>query len=342
MQTWTDNEIGPSQAIHELRCMARRARAKWPFVLGIAVLVAGGVGYRWSNKPRSYESQVVVLAEETSVDNAPERALRHLASYFREVALNNQALIDILVKNYGPAVLRPNPAFALEMMRDRIGLGVSEDLGGHESRTYKIIVRYVDPNPEVALKVARDLSEVIVADREQERTTSSQDAMTVVSDASAKLKSRLAQAQFELAQVRQGYDSLPLDQREASAGKVTRAEATVRGLQEELALVGSRQLQLRLSSDAGTGTAGLSFRTLDPGQLASAPSLTRRQEAVIVAVLTFLVMLPIGGVLLVTLDWRVQDLDDLAQLNLAPFAAIPSLGDDDWGSAARRASGRVG
>ena len=338
--SWIDAEPGLARVAFELRCIGRRARRLWPVSLGIAILAAAIVLPWHARKGRLFESSVVLSVTEIDVDNSQAPiAGTQLKRFLFDVILNNSALLRLMREHhYMTSSIKAEPSRALENMRDNIGLSVIDSyrtfLGDQQTRSQKVIVRFRCPDPDLALRLARALSNLIVEGQANARQTASEEALRVASLASNRTGEDLLAAQAELSRLRREYLEAPPERRASLLTPLRSALSSVNTLDQQMQLIHTRAT--RIEFDSASAAAGLKYEVLDPGHLDTPPTLTRQEEAILLAIFSFFFTIPVAGLMVGTFDWKVRDLDGCKQLGVKPFGRITRFAGCDFGSLRRR------
>ncbi len=168
--SWFDQEapLGPTLR-RMLGRLLRRGRASWFIWAPLALLVSVIATVRTARNAL-YEATVVLRVSESSVEvPGSEVAAGTLRGYVKDRALTFRHLQEVLERypRDFPKV-RKDPATAVDDMREETDVLISqndfvEDRGpGDGPRSARIAVNFRFRDPEVALTVARDLSELIV------------------------------------------------------------------------------------------------------------------------------------------------------------------------------------
>lgn len=179
--------------------LARRAPLVVVTLLYAAAL-AGGLA--WSKD--SYAPVYVLRVVEADRDPVGmPRPRRQLADYVRMAVFTSEPLLELMNRYHlYPSLARKNPRAALESFREDIEVDVrqnyfvEERAAGGAPRSARLIVRYRNADPDVAVRVTRELGELVAeherASREAESAAAAAAARQQVEEARQALAARRA------------------------------------------------------------------------------------------------------------------------------------------------------
>ncbi len=143
-----------------------------------AIALAGAVV--WTKYSYAPEYVLRVVEAETVAAGTP-RPWRQLAEYVRVAVFTSEPLLDVM-RRHGlyPSLTRKNPRAALESFREDIDVDVGQNYFlderpvGAAPRSARLIVRYHNADPAVAVSVTRELGELVAS---REHATHKNEAM---------------------------------------------------------------------------------------------------------------------------------------------------------------------
>ena len=209
----------------ELQRMKRRARARWPLVLALGLVLGAGLTYRMGNKPHQYTARLVLALSEGSAArrNSPLPA-RELRDYVFTRLLPTsklQALIE--ARNLFPLRKTQGAEFGLASLYDLIELEVFRNyfLDGFQEgapRTARIELTVRATDAAFAWRTALDLEAIIQASIAEENVRIAEAISTETDFAVDQARRRLVTLQEEASRLGHGASpNLPAQPRSASA-----------------------------------------------------------------------------------------------------------------------------
>jgi hypothetical protein len=280
----------------ELRVTAAVGQAGRLLVAGLgrqlALLVAGALyaaaiagAILWTKY--SYAPEYVLRIVEGDRDpTGMPRPRRQLAEYVRKAVFTSDPLLDVITRHgLYPGLARKNPRAALESFREDIDVEVRENYFieerpiGAAPRSARLIVRYHNADPEVAVGVTRELGALVV---NREQATRKNEALRVAGLA----KEQLDEARQALALRRSAVASMRMELDRASPAAPERRIAFI-GLLGSLPALELRQDEReRREASLALGAAleqrgvGMVFEVVSDGSLPIDTGASRRRAVV--------------------------------------------------------------
>lgn len=339
MRDWVAEEEGAGAALRELRRLFTRALRRPVKPIVIALLAALGVAGLRARKVRVYESRVVYRVSEGDLDpTTSPAAAKQLRSYILDVVFSSQRLLGVMEElDLYARERRKGPDFAVETMRDDFEVDVwrnyfIEDRRAEEAgRSARIGISYRHPDRQVAFDVVRRLGRLV---EEQEQRSRIHLADEAVERASA----AVAVARDDLARRRGMITAKEMAARRAGPAQRAMLLMDVDALRKGLGDVEARlhdlerkKAALELRASMERNHLGMRFELVDPGHLAP-PGISRPKELVILGIVTFLFMLPLGAMWAGAFDGRIYDAEDVHRLGLRLIGRLEPFPGDNVGS----------
>lgn len=204
-RSWFDEEPRATVAARQagqllLAGLGRKMALFLAAALYAAVLAGVVLGMKYSYSPEYVLRVVEADRDSTGIP----RPRRELAEYVKKAVFTSEPLLDVMSRHGLYASLaRKNPSAALESFREDIEVEVrqnylvEERATGAAPRSARLVVRYHDADPEVAVSVTRELGELVVkrerAARRNEATRAADLAKEQVDEARRALALRRSQ-----------------------------------------------------------------------------------------------------------------------------------------------------
>ncbi|HEX3903412.1 MAG TPA: hypothetical protein VH853_11230 [Polyangia bacterium] len=316
-ETWLANEppLGPALR-GRLARLIRRGLASWYVWIPLAVGVSFVVAVK-SVRRRSFEATVILRVTEGDVRSAGiDLGAGVLRTYVDARAFTSQNLIELMSRHPRAfSDLRSEPAESIQAIRSGIELAISdndfvEDRGRDDPpRSARISITYHAGEPALALAVARELAELVVASTLSLEKQALARAQTATASALDK-----AEAQFDTQSERR--------QQQDGDGPLRGDDALAELAQGRVRAMVALAADARLANRAVEEKQTLQFDMVDMGRLP--PTGTKAfflQELAVTLGLTLL-----GGLFLAGgFDPRILDRIDLAAVGLRALAETPAL-----------------
>jgi hypothetical protein len=207
----------------ELRASAAAGQAGRLFVAGLrrqlALLIAGALyaaaivgAILWTKY--SYAPEYVLRLVEGDRDpTGMPRPRRQLAEYVRKAVFTSDPLLDVITRHgLYPSLARKNPRAALESFREDIDVEVRENYFieerpiGAAPRSARLIIRYHNADPTVAVSVTRELGELVVKREQGTRKNEALRAARLAKDQLDEARQALALRRSEVVSMRTELD----------------------------------------------------------------------------------------------------------------------------------------
>ncbi len=326
----------------ELQRLKRRAQARWPLVVVVAVALTAAVVWKVARKPGQYRARVVLaLTEGELAGRGDVTPLHELRDYVGTVLLSNAALLELVERRglFARARAQFGDDYAVQLLRDQLGIGVWRNYFQYsysydERRTARIAIAYVAQDPDHAYEMARDLTSIVIA-REGERRIEAarllaEQARGILDAARAELAGVRAELNAEVAALaeaeRRGEAT------EVAVHRLRAAELTLAVTRAQEAFFALEQTTTGGALQAAATAAGLALELTVVDE--RRPPRAERPVFVLVAVGVFALglFLPLAGIVIGAFDTRVHDLEDVSRLELTALGHLPPFPGDDVGA----------
>lgn len=323
---WTDVEPSLSDVAREVSRLKRRALAQKWITLFITVTLTALLVVREIRKPRAYPATIVLAVTERVID---ENLVPQTNSSFRDYVANaifTDARLMELMRKFelsSKSKLESQPQLALESFREDMEIEVYRNTfldieAGSEEREARLRLVYQFRDPEIALKVVRELGQMVIL-HEAENRRAQVEVARVHSDVA------LEQAQAEVAALEKAIAQKQMEANTSAAPAVARYElvSMLKSMTSAKAQLDSTRKEretLELVGELEHSRGGLQFDVADWGR--SAEPMPIAIEASILAVIVFLGLLPLVGIGVGALDPRVYDAEDVERLGLTALGKV--------------------
>jgi hypothetical protein len=347
---WFDSEeLTRRGMVLELRRIAFRFRVRpWPALL-LALLVTAGISYKFLNKPKHYEANVVLaLTEGQQFSGKGGIPFDQLRGYVTSSLMPDGKLLKLIEdRNLYRLRARLGPQWAVDQLRGQIDVEIWKnsfiyyDEEDYRSRkTARIGISVADGDPDRATLLARDIASIVIETHEEQRR-----------QLAAQLATKIAMLREELSKKLSDI-SMAVSIKQTALAAATRAGDTrlAATLYIELAALAQEEkdAEVKLSqvikspdtvADRLTA-AGLGMR-LD---VVEERRPDRPEQSWLTLVLTLSVVgagaLVGAALFLGAFDSRVHDTDDVARLGLPVLGHVPGFPGDQVGSLRSRGARR--
>ncbi|MCW5808172.1 MAG: hypothetical protein KIT31_37830 [Deltaproteobacteria bacterium] len=333
--------------VTELQRIKRRMRARPLPVILLAIVVTAGVTYKFANKPKLYESRIVLaLSEGVLSQNKTDYVLfDQLKQYVGNVLLPDAPLNEMIERrNLFPLRKQLGMEFARNEVRGNLEIEIwknsfvyfdTED-DSNARKSARIGMTYTDGDNVRAYEVARDLATIAIKTHDElQQAVADQLAKDV-----ARAREQTAERLDEIAELRATKLTAADDARRR--GNLDLATAlSIELLQyatEEKKLL-EQQRALAQSGEANADrivAAGLdiSLSIVEERR----PEKAEQSELALLIVISVIGLgALLGSALFVgAFDVRIHDADDVQRLNLPVLGHVPGFHGDDVGSLAAR------
>lgn len=344
---WLEAEPGALRARAELERLKRRARARPIVVLIVAAAIAGvGAMRTWRKKPE-FEASVTFRVEENRGRGgrmAPPAPKRELTQYVYDGLFTRKRALELIKKhNLLARQLAIDVNWAIEEMRDRIDVKVFRnefllpDSEEFSERSARVRISYRGRTPRQALQVVRDLGQIVRTYEQQVRKASAGRALKLIDGGIAQLARKIDALSRKLATAQIAAIKRSTTPHERAAALITTRQMTQRisRMRDDLERHNIRRAQAMLLAQKEGKQMGLRFVLVDWGRMPE-PRLSQKHKAIIVALVLFFFGIPLGGMIVATLDRRVHGVEDLARLGLRPLGHLDAFPGAEAGSLAAR------
>jgi hypothetical protein len=331
-----DEEEGAAELLRESARLSRRALRRPYWVLGLTLLSAMTLTVRRARKQSIYRSAMVFrIVERMTEENSPSPP-RQLERFINKVVFSSARLAGVLERfNLYPQKRQHDPLRAVEEMRDDLDLRVwrnyfisDQEVDNEEGRSARLLVGYSAHDPELSLAVTRALGRLITDVQEQNRLEQVRAARETLDQAAAESRDLLARHRHELLE-----KQLAVEHASPTRAALLRIEiANLLGRMKSYERQAHEYLRQRndyaLQEAVERNRLGLVFEVVDPGRVAKIDPLPRGAQLAIYGVTMFLVLLPLAGLLVGSLDPRIYQVEDLRRLGLRTVGEVPAFFGD--------------
>ena len=341
----------PGAMVVELQRLKRRARARLALVLlGASVLTALLV-VKVARKPRSYAARIIMAVTEGTLAGSQEpTAMQELRDYVWTVLLSNERLMPIIEANdLFPQRTVRGDEYALETLRGMYDIEVYHNffLVGRsqatEPRSVRLALTFHSANPEFAWQMVNRLTQAVVDAEHQRRLEESEFAVARARQMHDRSEESMTEqiARLNEATIALGRAEARGDGGQAAALRVEvqQLERTMRHDHEAATAVATIEAHIGLGAAVESQQLGLHFTVADERH----PFAQERSvlSLIAVAILGFLILLPLIAIFIGAFDSRVHEIEDVSRLGLPVIGHVPPFIGDDVGSLARRGAPRL-
>jgi hypothetical protein len=214
LDDWFDEEPRASTAVAQAGrlLLAGLERKMGLLIVGLLYAAALAGAVLWTKY--SYAPEYVLRVVEADTDpTVMPRPRRQLAEYVRTAVFTSDALLDVMNRHGLYASLaRKNPRAALGSFREDIDIEVRQNYFieerpiGAAPRSVRLIVRYHDADPEVAVSVTRELGELLARRQQATRKNEATRAADLAREQVDEARQALALRRSEVAAMRAELD----------------------------------------------------------------------------------------------------------------------------------------
>jgi uncharacterized protein involved in exopolysaccharide biosynthesis len=342
--TWLDDERAQPGATAELKRLWRRARRRWLRTLALALLITGAVVAVAARRPRRYESRIAFRVTEGRLEagSAP-RTTGRLRDYVLQVVFSNQHLTSV-IKEHGlyPSLMPRDPSLAVEELRDDIHVEVwrndfaqlrtSEEV----ARSARLAVTFHGRNAEQVYAVVRHLGRLITESEQSSRLAQAELALRFADEQADQARHLLQDRKREV--VEKEFQRLASRTPEAALARLIEARNLEKAIpRAELVLQQAERAREKayLRTQLERRALGLRWELIDGGRV-EPEGMSRRTLLALLAVVAFLVTLPLCAIGVGAFDARVYDLDDVRRLGVRTVGAVRRFDGDNAGALVAR------
>jgi len=320
--SWTENEPGYFTLRGEVaRLTARAGRRKW-VVLTLSLGVAAVSVLMVLRAPRNYEAQLSIRVTEVVEFKMPRSNWtdRELRSYITDVAFTQTVLKAVYDKYLREENKRGSVALGIDRLRDGLDVIVSRNRivaqmeeGKPTPKSAYVVLRFSADTAEQARGVlamlAKPIIDVSAKRRRREAELSAQQAAIAVDEAKKGLQALYRQAMKEASKPMRGTEISPV--------RLLEMQDTIADAQRFVSRLEVEKVEAERRQRAEKTRPGINFSVA--GDELEEP-LPLGPLIGVVAIVVFLLSLPIWVLLVGAFDPFVQSLDDIRRLG------IPALG----------------
>jgi hypothetical protein len=304
---------------HSGRLFRRARRHVWR-VLGLAALATLGVLFMAARRPVRQTATVVLRMTEDV--KAPMRLPwndKSLRGYVTEVALSQTGLLALIDRHrlfrVAPgSAQRIDPILAVELLRDRMNVEVVQNHAialvprDDRPRSAHVRISFQDSDPERAVKLARELGELVVATG---RNQQAQQAQQAVLRASAEARAARGLVEGLLLQA-----TSP-----GMAAFQARSSRDIPGLGDSLQLARARldraEEELARAEQRARGESDQTALNVELLETVPAPPpWPRGKRLAVVAVTASLICFPLAALMVGAWDRRIYAVEDIRELGV--------------------------
>jgi hypothetical protein len=329
----------------ELLRLKRRARSRLAFTLFCALAITAAAVWFVARRHPPAESRILIRVTESQLltEDSPLTS-GDLSAYLYDAAFTNQNLAKIIARyDLYPLARARGESVAVETMKWYVDIEVYRNYFlarrayNEPLRSARVAIKYQHEDPEISLKVARELAQLVIDTESKRRSGESGNLAELAGLALDRASSTLERRQLDLAD----------RQRQLAEAKRGGEDARVAALRVEIARLGK---EITASSDAVRRTrdakrradlqfamdqrgVGLLFQIVD--ERPPPPPPDPREVAIRLAMLAlvcFLFVLPLCAIGIGAFDQRLHDRDDVQRLGLPVVGHVPGFPGDEVGS----------
>lgn len=339
---YEDEEPWGRALVVELRRLQRRAAARPVITLLVAIAMTGLIVMKVAKKPPVNIAHVVIAVSEGNLASGRDPIpVSQMQEYVNSALLPDDKLAKLIEeKDLFPLRKKLGMPFALDELRDMMDVTVYRNYFVSETydiavrRTARIEIAVAHADAHVAFDVARRVAQIIVSSSDEV-----QDNAARVLHRSASLI--IQRAQDESRQLDHDISAKELALRDAERLGRTGVAA---GLRTQLAGLdvrrrdADRNLQILQAgvlmdrAEADAMAAGLDLRLEIVSERQPLPDSEREARLGIVAIIVFVIMMPVAMVGIGAFDPRIHDTGDVTRLGFTSLGHVPGFPGDGIGS----------
>lgn len=353
---WFDAEADLHSWRRELLRLKRRARARLPLTLVSALAVtAAAVWFISSRKPPAESRILIRVTESQLLRQDTPLTTGDLSAYLYDAAFTNKNLLALIDKHgLYPLARARGDSVAVETMKWYVDIEVYRNYFlvarafNDPVRSVRVAIKYQHEDPEVSLRVARDLARLVIDTESHRRSGESRELAQLAGAALDRASSALERRKLDLAGRRR---SLAEAEERRDDDEVAALRVEIERLAREInastqsvrhARESKRRADLQFAMDRGG--VGLLFQIVD--ERPPPPPPDPRAITIRLAMLSlvcFLFVLPLCAVGVGAFDQRLHDPEDVRRLGLPVVGHVPRFAGGRVGSmnARRRAAGKA-
>jgi uncharacterized protein involved in exopolysaccharide biosynthesis len=321
---WSEAEPGLGDFFWEVGRLFRRARSRWLFTVSLTVIVTCGMVIREVRKQRKYPAKIVMSVEEQNVD---DDVVPYTASAFQDYVSNavftDARLLELIERHDLHTMVKKQPELALESVREDIEVEAYRNLfleyqaGKGDDRSARLAISFWATDPELALTVARELSELVITHEAEQRQAQVEVAKTMNQGALEQARADVSTLEREIAEVEQAI---------AAGGpgrlrfKLLNLKSSLKSATLSLQESDRERADLELLGEHERAGSGLKFEIADYGR--AADPLPPAERGAILGVILFFVLLPLTAMAVGAFDPRVYAPEDVTRLGYRALGRV--------------------
>ena len=352
---WFAAEADLNRWRRELLRIKRRARARLPITLLSALLVTAAAVWLIASRKPPAESRILIRVTESQLlrQDTP-LTTGDLSAYLYDAAFTNQNLLALIEKHgLYPLARARGDSVAIETMKWYVDIEVYRNYFllarayNDPVRSVRVAIKYQHDDPEVSLRVARDLAQLVIDTESRRRSGESGELAALAGAALERASSALERRKLDIAdrqralaeaEKRRDEDSIAALKVEMArlAREINASSQAVRHARES-----KRRADLQFAMDERG--VGLIFQIVD--ERPPPPPPDPRAVAIRLAMLSlvcFLFVLPLCAIGVGAFDQRLHDREDVQRLGLTVVGHVPPFAGAEVGAmkARREAAGK--
>lgn len=328
--------------VAELQRLVRRARARWPLIVGLAAVLTAAVLYKLSKKVDLHRGVVVLAVQEGNLtDGHHPMPVHELENYIGSVLLSKQVLEGVIEEyDLFPLRHRQGMEYALAELWDMLAIHVrrnyflySYDVDAPRSARIAIVV--TSPDPDLAWRLARRIADLVIEGEQRRRLSVAEQLAREADLALAQVRARVdGLEQRVIAQsIELGRAERAGEEGRASALRLELAELDTELRQQTEVILNLTQQANADEQAAAIDRAGLgmSFQVAEERRPWEPPGAALYVRIILGGVV-FFVLLPVVALFIGAFDTRIHDREDAERIGLTVLGHVPGFPGDGVGS----------
>jgi uncharacterized FlaG/YvyC family protein len=347
---WVEDERDLLSWHRELDRLKRRARARLFRTLALTVLATAAAVYMAARRVPLAESRILIRVTEGTVmrEDSPT-STRDLGQFLNDSALSSRNLSKLIEeRGLYPFERARGEQFALEELRSNITLEVYrnqfiEARGFNDDvRTARVSIRFRHSDPVVSFAVASALAQLVISSESRRRANSSRDVVGLMQVALDQTGTRMDERETQLASRRMALAdakrSRNNEQQAAIEIEIKRLEEDLKDQVKALATMRKNKARADLRFALDSSSMNMQYRIVDE-RPPPPPDSGKPIRLAMVALASFLILLPLCAVGVGAFDSRLHDREDVQRLGFEVVGHVPRFGGSEVGSLRSRQDG---
>lgn len=347
---WFEDEDHLLSWRRELDRLKRRARARLFRTLTLAALATAAVVYVAARRVPLAESRILIRVTEGTVlrEDSPT-STRDLGQFLNDSALSNHNLTKLIEeRGLYPFERARGEQFALEELRSHITLEVYRnqfiEARGFNAdvRTARVSIRFRHSDPAVSFAVASDLAQLVISSESRRRANTSRDVVELVQVALDQAGARINEREAQLAARRMALaDARRARKKEEQAAisiEISRLEEDLKDQVKLLSTLRKNKARADLRLALDSSRMNMQYEIVDE-RPPPPPDAGKPIRLAMVALASFLILLPLCAVGVGAFDSRLHDLEDVQRLGFEVVGHVPRFAGSEVGSLRSRQGG---